>query len=231
MIDLRPFDALGRSHHGWLKAAHHFSIGSYYDPARLGWGALRVWNDDEFAPGSGFPLHPHADIEIITYVRSGAITHEDTIGSRGTTVAGDVQVMSAGTGIRHSEFNLEQEPTSIFQIWILPDQRGGTPRWGTKPFPKQDRAGRLITLASGFEADVEALPIAASARVMGGTLSAEEIRLQVDPMRHIYLVALEGSVAVNGVRAQARDGVAITDETELAISGDAGTEIVLVDAT
>ena len=149
MIDVRPFNTLGGANHGWLDAKHHFSFAGYHDPKRMGWGALRVWNDDTIAADSGFPPHPHADMEIITYVREGAITHEDNQGNRGRTEAGDVQVMSAGTGIRHSEYNRERGETQIFQIWIIPNARGGKPNWGAKPFPKDDRSGKFVTLASG----------------------------------------------------------------------------------
>jgi quercetin 2,3-dioxygenase len=138
MIELRPFGKLGGENHGWLDAKHHFSFAGYYDPDRMGWGRLRVWNDDTIAPKSGFPPHPHAEMEIITYVRDGAITHEDSLGNKGRTTAGDVQVMSAGTGIQHAEYNLEPVTTRIFQIWILPDRRGGAPSWGTRPFPKRN---------------------------------------------------------------------------------------------
>ena len=127
MIDIRPFDSLGAANHGWLDARHHFSFASYHDPQRMGWGRIRVWNDDTIAAKSGFPPHPHDNMEIVTFVRTGAITHEDSLGNKGRTVAGDVQVMSAGTGIRHSEFNLEDETTTIFQIWILPDSQGEPP--------------------------------------------------------------------------------------------------------
>ena len=159
MIELRPFAKLGGADHGWLKAKHHFSFASHYDPNNMGHGALRVWNDDEIAPNTGFPAHPHANMEIITYVREGAITHQDSLGNKGRTEAGDVQVMSAGSGIRHSEYNLEPTQTRIFQIWIEPTARGGQPTWGSKPFPKADRSGKLITIASGIEGDADALPI------------------------------------------------------------------------
>jgi quercetin 2,3-dioxygenase len=125
MIERRKFAELGGADHGWLKAKHHFSFASYYDPKRMGWGNLRVWNDDEIAAKSGFPPHPHADMEIITYVREGAITHQDSMGNEGRTKAGDVQVMSAGSGVRHAEYNLEDTATRIFQIWIEPNERGG----------------------------------------------------------------------------------------------------------
>ena len=127
MIELRPFSSLGGANHGWLDAKHHFSFANYYDPARTSWGNLRVWNDDTIAPQTGFPPHPHRDMEIITYVREGAITHQDNLGNAGRTEAGDVQVMSAGTGIAHAEYNLEPETTTWFQIWIEPRSGGGRP--------------------------------------------------------------------------------------------------------
>ena len=133
-----------------------------------------MWNDDEIAPNTGFPAHPHANMEIITYVREGAITHQDSLGNKGRTEAGDVQVMSAGSGIRHSEYNLEPSKTRIFQIWIEPTTKGGQPTWGAKPFPKSDRSGKLVTIASGIEGDNDALPIRADARVLAATLKAGE---------------------------------------------------------
>jgi len=231
MIERRPFAALGGADHGWLKAKHHFSFAGYYDPKRMGWGSLRVWNDDEIAAQSGFPPHPHADMEIITYVREGAITHQDSMGNRGRTEAGDVQVMSAGSGIRHSEYNVEDETTRIFQIWIEPTSRGGKPSWGTRPFPKGDRSGRFVTLASGFANDGDALPIRTDARVMGATVKAgERITLQLVPERHAYLVPATGSVDVGGVRIGTRDGAAITGLESVEIIGLEDAEIVLVDA-
>lgn len=230
MIDVRPFNQLGGADHGWLKAKHHFSFAEYYDPKRMQWGNLRVWNDDEIAPQSGFPLHPHANMEIITYVREGAITHEDSMGNKGRTEAGDVQVMSAGTGVKHSEYNLENELARIFQIWILPTQPGGAPSWGAKPFPKYDRSGRFVTLASGFADDKDALPIRADARVLGATVKAgERLALTVDPNHHVYLVSTKGAVDVNGVRLNARDGAAIRDEKKIEIAGLEDAEIVLVE--
>ncbi len=136
MLELRPFNTLGGAHHGWLDAHHHFSFAEYYDPQRMNWGDLRVWNDDVIAAGTGFPLHPHRDMEIITYVREGAITHQDNLGNKGRTEAGDVQVMSAGTGIAHSEYNLEDKETRIFQIWILPTETGRRHRGVPNRSPK-----------------------------------------------------------------------------------------------
>lgn len=230
MIDVRPFNTLGGADHGWLRARHHFSFANYYDPSRMGWGRLRVWNDDEIAAKSGFPPHPHADMEIITYVRTGAITHQDSMGNQGRTVAGDVQVMSAGTGVRHAEYNLEDELTTIFQIWIETDRPGAQPSWGARPFPKADRSGRFQVLASGREGD-DALPINADARILGATLNAgETIRYPLTEGRRAYLVPAVGKVAVNGVTLNARDGAAIRDEAELVITAEADAELVMVDS-
>ena len=231
MIELRSFDSLGGENHGWLNAKHHFSFANYYDPKRTSWGSLRVWNDDEIQAGTGFPPHPHADMEIITYVRDGAITHEDNLGNRGRTEAGDVQVMSAGTGVRHSEFNLEPETTRIFQIWIEPTRRGEKASWGAKPFPKGERAGQFVVLASGFEDDADALPIRTDARVVGATLKAgETAEYPLGAARRAYLVPAKGSIKVNGVRANTRDGLAVRDEETLVVTALSDAEIVLVDA-
>jgi redox-sensitive bicupin YhaK (pirin superfamily) len=231
MIDKRPFAALGGADHGWLRARHHFSFADYYDPKRMNWGALRVWNDDEIAPNTGFPPHPHADMEIITYVRRGAISHQDSLGNQGRTEAGDVQVMSAGSGIRHAEYNLEPETTQIFQIWIQPKTHGGDPSWGSRPFPKGDRAGRFVTLASGLPGDEDALPIRTDARVVGATLKAgETVDYELGQGRHAYLVPAVGAVEVNGVRLDARDGAAAADEAVLRITALEDAEVVLVDA-
>jgi len=231
MIEVRPFNTLGGENHGWLDAKHHFSFASYYDPSRMGWGALRVWNDDTIAADSGFPPHPHADMEIITYVREGAITHEDNQGNRGRTEAGDVQVMSAGSGIRHSEFNREREATRIFQIWIIPNQVGGKPSWGAKPFPKDDRSGKFVTLASGIEGDTDALPIRTDARVLGASLKAgETAEYTLGGRRHAYLVPAKGKVEVNGVALDARDGAAIAEDHDFGVTAVEDAEVVMVDA-
>jgi redox-sensitive bicupin YhaK (pirin superfamily) len=230
MIDRIPFNRLGGADHGWLKARHHFSFAGYYDPKRMGFGALRVWNDDEIAAQSGFPPHPHADMEIITYVRQGAISHEDSLGNAGRTEAGDVQVMSAGTGIRHAEFNRETETTTLFQIWIQPNRRGGPPSWGAKPFPKSARSGRFEILASGIEGDTDALPIRADARVMGATLKAgETLEYTLGKERYGYLVPATGSIEVNGIKAETRDGIALQQEPTIKIVALEDAEIVFVD--
>ncbi|BBC71910.1 conserved hypothetical protein [Altererythrobacter sp. B11] len=231
MIELRPFAELGGENHGWLDAKHHFSFANYHDPARIHWGNLRVWNDDTIQPRTGFPPHPHRDMEIITYVRKGAITHEDSLGNKGRTEAGDVQVMSAGTGIRHSEYNMEDEVTQIFQIWILPTSDGDTPQWGAKPFPRGDRSGQFVVLASGYAEDAEALPIRTDARVVGATIRAgQTLDYPLGDERKGYLVPATGAVEIDGVRVNARDGAAISDLAVLRVTALEDSEVVLVDA-
>ena len=227
VIERRPFGSLSGDERSWLKAKHHF----LFDDGEGAWGALFLWNDDEIAPGGGFAPHSHANMEIVTYVRRGAISHRDSLGNSGRTVAGDVQVMSAGTGIRHAEFNLEPEATQIFQIWIEPTADGGSPAWGTKPFPKQDRAGRLVVLASGYDSDAEALPIRAEARVLGATLKRDQsVEYDVGERRYLYLVPAVGRVLVNGLQIDARDGAAIQEVRQLIITAIEDSEFVLVDA-
>jgi redox-sensitive bicupin YhaK (pirin superfamily) len=231
MIEVRPFAGLGHANHGWLDARHHFSFASYYDPARMGWGAIRVWNDDTIAARSGFPPHPHNDMEIVTFVRSGAITHQDSLGNKGRTGAGDVQVMSAGTGIVHAEYNLEDKTTTLFQIWILPDRNGEAPSWGQREFPRGERAGRWEVVASGTPEADQALSIRADAKVAAATLAAGEIATwSTDGQRHVYLVAPTGTIRVNGIQAQPRDGVAVTGETSIAVEAVTDCEVVLVDS-
>lgn len=230
-IERRPFASLGGADHGWLKARHHFSFADYYDPDRMQWGAIRVWNDDEIGARSGFPPHPHSDMEIITYVRTGAITHQDSLGNKGRTEAGDVQVMSAGTGIRHAEYNLEDETTTLFQIWIMPRARGGQPSWGAKPFPKDDRSGGFSVLASGYDEDREALRIRADARLLGTTLKAgDAITYESAPGRHLYMVPATGSIEIDGQTFEERDGIAIVGGAPITIKALEDAEIVLVDS-
>jgi redox-sensitive bicupin YhaK (pirin superfamily) len=231
MIEKRPFNSIGHANHGWLDAHHHFSFADYHDPARVHWGNLRVWNDDAIAAGAGFPPHPHRDMEIITYVREGAITHRDSLGNLGRTEAGDVQVMSAGSGVTHSEYNLEDTETRLFQIWIVPEERGGEPSWGAKPFPKGDRSGRFVTLASGFDGDDDALPIRTQARVLGATVKAgERISYTLGAGRHAYLVPAKGAIEIEGTRIDARDGVAIRDVDAIELTAIEDSELVMVDA-
>ncbi|WP_218421703.1 pirin family protein [Stutzerimonas stutzeri] len=231
MIERRPHAELGHARHGWLNARHHFSFADYHDAQRMRWGRLRVWNDDSIAPHSGFEPHGHRDMEIITYVRQGAITHEDSLGNRGRTVAGDVQVMSAGSGVVHSEYNLEDEETRIFQIWIHPQQTGLPPTWGTRRFPSGERAGAFVTLASGLPGDDEALPIRAEARLAAATLEqGQSADYQIAEGRRVYLVPASGQIEVNGVTVSAGDGVAVRDEARLTVRALENSEVVLVES-
>ena len=232
MIEVRPFDALGHANHGWLDAHHHFSFADYMDPERMGVGPLRVWNDDTVAAQSGFPPHGHRDMEIITYVREGAITHEDNLGNRGRTEAGDVQIMSAGTGIQHSEFNIEDETTRIFQIWIIPNREGHAPRWETRTFPRGDNAGQLVLLASGRaqDAGTDAPIIHQDAALFGATLAdGHTLTHTLDAGRKAYLVPSKGVLEINGTTAHERDGVVVVDETEIRITANGDAELVLAD--
>jgi redox-sensitive bicupin YhaK (pirin superfamily) len=232
MILHRPFASLGRFDNHWLNARYHFSFSDYHDPERVHWGALRVWNDDTIRARSGFPPHGYRDMEIITYVRTGAITHQDSLGNRGRTAAGDVQVMSAGAGVQHAEYNLEDEATTLYQIWILPKQSGGAPSWGAAKFPKDERSGALVTLASGFADDqaAGALAIRQDARVHAAALApGQRVTHALAPGRHAYLALARGAVSVNGHALAARDGTAIKDEPQLTITASEESEIVLVD--
>ena len=227
MIDVRPFASLGRFQNDWLNARHHFSFGHYSDPARMGFGALRVWNDDQIAPGAGFDPHPHRDMEIVTYVRSGAITHRDNLGNEGRTEAGDVQVMHAGTGIVHAEHNKEDVETRIFQIWLRPNKAGAAPGWGARTFPAAGEGLRVLAAGDGRDG---ALPLYADGAVLAGRLAAgQTVRRLLPPGRRAYLVPATGSVTVNGAAAGARDGVAIEDEAELVITAIEDAELVLVE--
>jgi redox-sensitive bicupin YhaK (pirin superfamily) len=231
MIDVIPFQSLGLAKHGWLTARHHFSFARYYNPDRQGYPPLLVWNDDEIQAGTGFDMHPHDNMEISTYVRKGAITHRDNIGSEGRTAAGDVQVMSAGTGVFHSEHNEELEDTVLFQIWIHSAQRDVSPRWEARAFPKKT-SNTLIPLVSGREIhkDQDPLHIYQDAAIFAGVISEDHTFTQmVEPGRHVYLVVSEGNVDVNGHIVNERDGVYIKDEHELVITASSHAEIVLVD--
>ncbi len=230
MIEVRPFESLGRFENDWLSARYHFSFGDYHDPARMGLGPLLVWNDDTIEPGRGFDLHGHRDMEIITYVRRGAITHQDHLGNQGRTEAGDVQVMSAGKGIMHAEYNHEAEPTQVFQIWIRPQVNHIAPRWEQRRFPAGARAGQLVALASGRDGDDGALTIHQDAGVFGATLAAgQSVSHALGHGRKAYLVAARGRIEVNGTLANTRDGVVASDVEELTITASEESEIILVD--
>jgi redox-sensitive bicupin YhaK (pirin superfamily) len=231
MLTHRRWESLDTAELSWLRAKHHFAISVDGSPAHAALGPLLVWNDDEIAVGGGFPMHAHRDMEIITYVRQGLLGHQDTLGSsKGTIQAGDVQIMSAGTGIRHAEFNRGEVPLKLYQIWLQPRVGGGTPAWNTKRFPKSDRSGRFVVFASGFAGDEDALPIRADARVLGAMLKAgESVRHDLGHTRRAYLVAASGRIQVNGERVGPRDGVAITEVAAVQISALEDSELLMVD--
>ena len=231
MIDLRPFAELGQFENDWLKARFHFSFAEYMHPDRMGLGPLRVWNDDTIIAGGGFPMHGHRDMEIITYVRQGAITHEDHLGNRGRTEAGDIQVMHAGTGIMHSEYNHEDQETRIYQIWIIPAVNGVAPGWAARSFPKESRSGSLETLASGRPgANGDVLPIHQDAALLAATVEAGgSVTHELDPGRRAYLALARGKATLNGRPLGERDGAAIEQETRLELKAEEETEVILVD--
>jgi redox-sensitive bicupin YhaK (pirin superfamily) len=231
VLQLRSWDTLGGGDRDWLKARHHFAIDSLGNPAHDRLGSLVVWNDDEIAPHGGFPMHAHRDMEIVTYVREGVLQHEDNTGGRGEIRAGNVQALSAGRGIRHSEYNDSHAPLRLFQIWLLPRRRGLDPRWATKPFARAQRAGRFVSLASGFPEDEDTLPIDADARVLGATIEAgQHLAYALPPTRYGYLVPARGRVLVNEQPVGERDGIAITGESGIVITALETAEIILVDA-
>lgn len=231
MIERRPLASLGHARRGWLDVKHHFSFANYQNPARMRWGALRAWNDETIAPGAGLPPSLHADMEIITCVREGALTHEDDLGNRGRTNAGEVQVISAGSGVTHAEFNMEGRPAHVFQIWIEPDRRGAPPSWGRKAFTREASRGRFLTLASGIDGDEDALPIRSDARVLALALKAGEAATYrfARGRRCGYLVASKGRLEVNGVEIGLGDGAAIRDEIDLHLTALDDAEVLLAD--
>lgn len=231
MLTRYAYDQLGHADHGWLDARHHFSFASYRNPKRFHFGALRVINDDRIGAGQGFGAHPHDNMEIITYVRSGAITHRDSMGNEGRTEAGDVQVMSAGSGVFHSEYNAEPVDTTLYQIWIEPGARNVAPRWDQRAFPKTPLTeGTLPVLVSG-QAEHEgagALFIHQDAAIYGGRLvRGAEIR---QPIKHqAYILAASGSFSVNGTVLNQGDGAEVTGEKTLTITALTDAEILVID--
>jgi quercetin 2,3-dioxygenase len=228
MLQLKSFEDISCFDAGWLKAKHHFALGPYGNPAHKAVGNLIVLNDDEIAPHTGFGLHHHENIEIVSYLREGTLTHRDDQGNLGKIHAGDVQVMSAGTGIRHSEQNEEDVPVRLFQIWLKPSATGGIPRWGNKPFPKVDRAGVFVPLASGRNAE-GALPIRTDAEVYGAVLRAgAKTNYSFCKGDAGYLAPATGEVEVSGVQVHAREGLVIENEEMVAIKALTDSELVLV---
>lgn len=230
MINVIPFEKLANYDYGWLNAHYHFSFSRYYDPARLGFGRLRVVNDDIVAPGKGFAPHPHDNMEIITYVRSGAITHKDSAGNEGRTEAGDVQVMSAGTGITHSEYNRESVPTSLYQIWILPRDHNIAPRWDARKFPKDPVKYALPLLVSGRPEhhDLGALPINADAAIYAGRLEPGTAITQTLKEQG-YLLVSDGAIELDGQTLRKGDAAEITDISTVEIKALEPAEVLLID--
>lgn len=226
MLQHHEYENLGGANHGWLKAKHHFSFANYYDPQKLSHGELLVINDDRIAPHTGFDTHPHRDMEIITYVRKGAITHQDNKGNKGRTTAGNVQVMSAGTGIFHSEYNLEDEETNIYQIWIKPAEKAVSPRWDAAEFPKAPVKNNLQLLVSG---DGNApLQINQNARIFAGRIAkGETITHQISGKA--YLLVSEGEALVNSLHAKKGDGIAITDEASISLKAKTEVEVLIIE--
>ena len=226
MITHYPYANLGHANHGWLDARHHFSFASYQDPQRQQFGVLRVINDDVIKAGAGFDTHPHRDMEIITYVREGAITHRDSHGNVGRTEAGDVQVMSAGTGVFHSEFNLESEDTNIFQIWIEPNQLGVKPRWDSYTFPKEPTADALMLLVSG---DGKApLSIHQDAYIYAGYLI--EGTVLTHPIKHqAYVLVSAGSLELEGHLLNKGDGLEVTEKSSINMKALKDTRVLVID--
>lgn len=229
MIKLYPFEKLGQANHGWLHARYHFSFSNYYNPGRMGFGPLRVINDDQIKAAQGFPPHSHSNMEIITYVREGEVLHRDSLGNSGSTKAGDIQVMSAGTGIQHSEFSSPTTDTKLFQIWIEPNEDDVKPRWEIKSFPK-DYSDNLSLLVSGRKADKDkgALFIHQDAAIYAGRLKAgKETRLTVS--NEAYIVSSTGRFEVNGKTLNERDGAEATDEKILTIKAIDDSELLVID--
>lgn len=227
MITIYPYEKLGHADHGWLEARHHFSFADYYNPDRKGFGVLRVINDDVIKAGAGFDIHRHSDMEIITYVRKGAITHKDSQGNQGRTETGDIQVMSAGRGVFHSEYNLESEDTNIFQIWIEPNEKGIDPVWNAKAFPKEPVKNKLSLLVSGN--GHAPLSIKQDAYIYAGELE-EDTAIDHPIIHQAYLLVSEGAIEIDGQQVKTGDGVEITETQSVQIRALEDTKLLVIDA-
>ncbi|MBU2870630.1 pirin-like bicupin family protein [Colwellia sp. E2M01] len=235
MIKHYPYKNLGYANHGWLKAKHHFSFANYYNPTRMSFGKLRVINDDWIAPGKGFPAHPHQNMEIISFIRSGSVTHQDNVGNKGVTKAGEVQVMSAGTGIVHAEYNLSAEPLTLYQIWIETNKKNVQPRWETKTFRKQAE-NKLTLLASGYIEDKnQALFINQEARIFGGKLAKGTI-VEHNITHQAYILASNGMFKIEECTGSSKsvtmnkgDGLEVTLSNSIVISAATDCEVIIID--
>ena len=230
MITIRKAHERGHADHGWLDTWHTFSFADYYDPEQMGYSSLRVINDDRVAPGAGFPTHPHRDMEIITYVLSGALEHKDSMGNGTVIRPGEVQRMSAGTGIRHSEFNASpSEEVHLLQIWIMPDRGGITPSYEQKSFDAEEKLGKLRLVASPDGSD-GSITIHQDAKLYAGLIDPEHpTEHALPPGRRAYLHVTRGSTSLNGLEMSAGDGARIEGETGLHLKSDSSAEILLFD--
>jgi redox-sensitive bicupin YhaK (pirin superfamily) len=230
MIELRPAAERGHADHGWLDSRHSFSFADYHDPAHMGFGALRVINEDRIAAGTGFGTHGHRDMEIVSYVLDGALAHKDSLGNGSVIRPGDVQRMSAGTGVLHSEFNHQQDaPTHFLQIWIQPDRRGIAPGYEERHFSEADRRGRLRLIASPDGAD-GSVTIHQSARLYAGLLDGDErARLALEAGRRAYVHVARGAVTVNGRRLAAGDAAKLVGERAVELDAGEGAEVLVFD--
>jgi quercetin 2,3-dioxygenase len=230
MIERKPFDELPTEEAGGRIARRHFSIDGIDGGERSRLGCMCVWTDEEISPDTGLPLQVHANLEIVIYVREGTLTHTDSLGNEGRVDAGSVQVTSAGTGIRHAEYNLEQTAARIFQLWMMPVSPGGAPAWGVQPCPVADHSGCFVAISSGIDSDRDALPIRAPARVLNVKLRiGESVKYPLHGSRRAYLVPSTGSIDVNGIRIHARDGAAIKDVDMITITAIDDADVVMVD--
>ena len=231
-ISIRKAEDRGRANFGWLDSRHSFSFGQYYDTKNMGFGPLRVINDDRVAPGGGFPAHPHRDMEIISYVLEGALEHEDSLGTGSVIRPGDVQRMSAGTGVRHSEFNAsDEEPVHFLQIWIIPEREGVKPDYEQKTFDASEKRGRLCLIASRSGRD-GSVSLHQDADVYATLLEpGEKVSHVLGPRRGAWVQVASGSIAVNGERLEAGDGMAINGAGDLRIEAETPAEVLLFDMT
>ncbi|MEM6781004.1 MAG: pirin family protein [Pseudomonadota bacterium] len=233
MIQIYKYDDLGHVQSEWLNAHHHFSFGHYMNPSRMGFGPLRVINDDEIKAGSGFGLHPHRDMEIITYVRQGTIIHKDSMDNTGKTQAGDVQVLSAGKGVAHSEYadSKAGENTKIYQIWIEPRAKGLEPAWGQAEFPRNSVGNHLNLLVSGRpeDADKGALVIQQDAAIFGGRLDKGAELTQALRGKNAYVLVSKGAVSLDGQSMSEGDGAEITDQASVTITAASDSEVLIIE--
>lgn len=226
MINIRPYEQLGHANHGWLDSRHHFSFASYYNPKRMNFGALRVINDDIIKAGAGFDMHPHDNMEIITFVRKGAITHKDDKGNQGRTQAGNIQVMSAGTGIHHAEYNLESDDTQIYQIWIKPKKPDVKPSWNAHEFPKETTDGKLALMVSGQQN--APLTIHQDADIYAGKLNKDMV-ISHPIKNQAYLLVSDGAIDLDGHKVKKGDGAEIIDQNTAQITALENAEILVID--